>query len=244
MLCAGLLAPRSWWHIGGVIAMAILSGTWQFLGAFVSPFAYLISPPNVLWVTFISWWMWQRPPEAGTSAHNHLALIPRMLSVVLVVTLFAGYSPLTAVYADTYGGGDTLVGQGVNGLLFFGVCWGGVHLWIRQQQWPIWSFALLSGMVALSQALVRGEWYLCGAFFISTILADSLVWRWPAVQRMVIVLWPACFCIGYFLALRYTSLLAWNPTVWGGVVVFALGIGYALSHIAPAPHINEKGMTV
>jgi hypothetical protein len=247
LMFIGVLLHRSGWLIVGIGGVAVLSATWQFFGSFVSPSVYLLSPPNLLWVMIISWWMWQHAPAtnttASTSFNNPIALMPRMLPFVLIITLFVGYSPLTAVYADTYGGGDTLVGQGVSGLLFFGVCWGGVHAWLRQQHWPAWSFALLSGMVALAQAALRGEWYLCAAFFISTVIADGIVSRWPAAQRMVVALWPTLFCAGYFFTLRSTSLLAWNPTVWGGVVVFALGIGYALVSITPTPHINEKGTT-
>lgn len=242
MLGGCLRAPRSWWLITSTVAVATLSVAWQFFGAFVSPSVYLLSPPNVLWVALVSWWIWRYAPPISAPARNVLTLLLRTLPCVLVATLFVGYSPLTAVYADTYGGGDTLVGQGVSGLLFFGLCWGSVHLWIRHQHgWPTWSFAFLSGSVALGQALLRSEWYLCAAFFISTVLADIIVSRWPTTQRTVIAGWPVVFCLGYFFTLRYTSLLAWNPTVWGGVVVFALGIGYALIRFAPT--IPEKGTT-
>jgi membrane-bound acyltransferase YfiQ involved in biofilm formation len=61
---------------------------------------------------------------------------------------------------------------------------------------------------------------------------------------MVVAGWPALFCLGYFFTLRYTSLLAWNLTVWGGVVVFALGIGYALITLAATTHVlPKKGTT-
>ena len=244
MLGACMRAPRSGWLIGSTIGVAALSGAWQFLGAFVSPSAYLLSPPNVLWVIVISWWIWRNTPDISDSVRPSFTLLLLTLPFVLVATLFVGYSPLTAVYADTYGGGDTLVGQGVSGLLFFAVCWGSVHVWLRQQHSSTWSFAFLSGCVAVGQALLRGEWYLCAAFFISTVLADLIVSRWPSTHRMVVAGWPALFCLGYFFTLRYTSLLAWNLTVWGGVVVFALGIGYALITLAATTHVlPKKGTT-
>lgn len=239
-----LLAPRSWWFIASSVSVIALSLFWHLGGAFVSPSMYLLSPPNMVWVALVSWWIWWYAPPISAPARHVLTLLLRTLPCVLVATLFVGYSPLTAVYADTYGGGDTLVGQGVSGLLFFGLCWGSMHLWIRQQGWSTWSFALFSGSVALGQALLRGEWYLCAAFFISTVLADLIVSRWPSTHRMVVAGWPVLFCIGYFFTLRYTSLLAWNPTVWGGVIVFAMGIGYALIRIAQTtPTMNEKGTT-
>jgi hypothetical protein len=137
-------------------------------------------------------------------------------------------SPLTAVYAELYSG-DTVVGLGVSGFLLFVSVWLIVFQWMRRHDAPFGAFTLASGILGVSQAISKGEWRFAALLLVVGIWAEWVSRKSGQASRIPALVWPGSFALGYFLVLKYTSTLAWGPSVWGGVVVMAVAIGFGMA---------------
>lgn len=150
------------------------------------------------------------------------------LAAVVVLTLLMFVSPLTAVYAELYSG-DTVIGLGISGFLLFICTWLIVLQWMRRNNAPFGAFTLASAILGVSQAVSRGEWR-----FVALLLVVGLCTEWfnhktGQASRVPALIWPGSFAMGYFLLLKYTSSLAWEPSIWAGVVIMAVAIGFGMA---------------
>ena len=211
-------------------AVLIIDALWLWYGDYTTPFAFVLRGNYLLWCGLASalvlYGAQHHNPRFGEAYRDHFFV---SVPVIIAVLILAAYSPLTAVYADLYGGGDTWIALGSNGLLLFVAMWGGLQVWQRRPAHaPRWAFSATSSLLALSQALGNDEWRFVPWVIASAVLMDVWAWRWPRRRWLSIAAWPPVFSVGYFMTLKYTTLLSWNPTVWVGMVVFAVGIGYIL----------------
>lgn len=221
----------------------IVDAVWLWYGDYTTPFAFVLRGNYLLWCGIACTLIWygarSSRPYFGNRYRDHLftAVLP-----VVGLLILSAYSPLTAVYADLYGGGDTWIALGGNGLLLFVAIWGGMQVWQRRSsQAPRWAFSATSSVLAITQAVSNGEWRFVPWVIVSAVLMD--VWAWQQLQRhwWSVAVWPPLFCVGYFMTLKYTTILSWNPTVWIGMVVFAMGIGYVLYRFSAPPITQHAG---
>lgn len=164
--------------------------------------------------------------------HTYVSAILSVIPTIIGWNIFVSHSPLTAVYAEIYGGGDTLIGQGSSSLFLFVAMWSGVWIWMRLKAVPYGTFTIISSILALSQIAIKGEWrfliIVIGAAFI-TELSHA---RWPQRWHLNSVLWTIAFGGGYFLTLHYTTSIAWQTSIWTGILIIMLVISYALARIS------------
>ena len=216
-----------------VVVCGAADFAWHTIFGFEIDIAAQMSPPHIVLAGLIATLV--AIPSKQRSADGTLTLWGALsggLAATMMVTLTQFMSPLSAVYAETYSGGDTTRGIGVTGFIIFVAVWLIILIWMQQQQAPRWAFLIASLALGCIQAIISDDWR-----FVALLAACALI---PTVRhthgfnRTTAILWVTCFSIGYFMILMYAGILMWGPTMWGGTIVMAIAVGYGLSAL---PHI-------
>lgn len=172
--------------------------------------------------------------------HTRLSALIMILPTIIGWNIFVSHSPLTAVYAEIYGGGDTLIGQGSSSLFLYVAMWSGVWIWMRQKAVPIGTFTIASTLLAFSQIVIQGEWRFLPIVVGAACIAEISHHRWPHRWHLNSVLWTLGFGGGYFMTLHFTTVVAWPTTVWSGILIIMMFMSYALARISN-PYSTPSG---
>ena len=217
---------------------------WHSMFGFERDLQAQLSPPHIALATVLA--ILVSVPSRQRNPHGHLTwlgAIAGSLAAVVTLTLLMFVSPLTAVYAELYSG-DTVIGLGVSGFLLFITTWLIVFQWMRRTNAPYGAFTVASGMLGISQAISKGEWRFAALLITVGFWAEWVSRKTSQASRIPALVWPGSFALGYFLVLKYTSTLAWGPSVWGGVVVMAVAIGFGVAtfgeQIVQITHEEQK----
>lgn len=149
----------------------------------------------------------------------------------------AAWSPFVTLTAENYGGGDRLIGPGITALMgmtatlvFLG------RRWQRVDGRPVvWLLAV--ALFALQQAALGESARFLPVFVCSGIVPLLVLRSRPQATLAAYAPLAVLFAAGYLLTLRYTSLLAWNITVWFGAVVLCTLLALV---VAAAPLETEE----
>jgi len=221
------------WPLIALIGTSLVDIGWHITNPITTAYMHLINPGflalNVTIVLVI--WHIGRMLRQHTH-HTHVSAILVIIPAIIGWTIFVSHSPLTAVYAEIYGGGDTLIGQGSASLFLFVAMWIGVWIWMRQKSVPFGSFTITSALLAFSQIAIKGEWRFLVVVIGAALIAELSHMRWPHRWHLNSVLWTICFGGGYFLTLHYTTSIAWQTTIWTGILMIMILISYALARIS------------
>lgn len=230
---APLAAHRLGLSMGPLVALfGAADLVWHSVFGFEQDLQAQLSPPHIALAVVLA--MLVSIPSRQRNIHGHLTwlgAIAGSMAAVVILTLLMFVSPLTAVYAELYSG-DTVIGLGVSGFLLFISTWLIVFQWMRRHDAPFGAFTVASGILGVSQAISKGEWRFAALLLVIGLWAEWVSRKTGQASRIPALVWPASFALGYFLLLKYTSNLAWGPSVWGGVVVMAVAIGFGMATFA------------
>lgn len=217
-----------------VVVCAGADLTWHTLFGFEIDIAAQMSPPHIVLAGVIATLVCLPSFQRDHNGHiTYWGALSGGLAATMMLTLTQFMSPLSAVYAEQYAGGDTTRGLGITGFIIFVAVWVLVLLWMRRNAAPRGAFALASLALAVTQASISDDWRFIVLMVVCGLVADM---RWPlgnVPHRIPAMMWTLCFGMGYFLQLKYLSLLAWSPAVWGGAVVMALAVTYGVTALQP-----------
>lgn len=258
---AVFLGHNGMWGIGGwhwgVMASAILAATWVWmvthqrwylvmtLGAVAfdvgwhltnqidTAYLQLVNPGYLLLNMAAITTIWEIGRHIRRDMpHTHQSALVLTIPSVLGWNIFVSHSPLTAVYAEIYGGGDTLIGQGSSSLYIFVAMVSGAWIWMRLKAVPFGSFTLLSAILVLSQTAIKGEWRFVPVVIMAAFFAELVHRRWPHHWHRNSILWTCCFGGGYFATLAFTTSIAWETSIWTGILTIMILISVALARIS------------
>ncbi|MFZ9859087.1 MAG: hypothetical protein ACO3F2_12230 [Roseiflexaceae bacterium] len=224
---------RQRWPVAIVLTVVVLDIAWHVLNPISTPYMHLINPGFLalnITAILIIWHIGQQLRRDGQ--HTYLSVTTLVIPIIIGWNIFVSHSPLTAIYAEIYGGGDTLIGQGSSSLFLFVATWSGVWIWIRQKSAPFGSFTGISMLLALSQIAIKGEWRFVLIVTGAAIIAELSHRHWPTRWHLNSVLWTIGFGGGYFMVLNYTTSIAWQTTIWTGILMIMILISYALARIS------------
>jgi hypothetical protein len=229
------------WPLITALIVSCVDITWHVTNPITTAYMHLVNPGFLALNMTAVLLIWQISHAIRLHEHHtRMSALVMILPTIIGWNIFVSHSPLTAVYAEIYGGGDTLIGQGSSSLFLFVAMWSGVWIWMRQNAVPIGSFTTASVILAFSQIIIQGEW----RFLIIVIGAACIVeWchhRWPQRWHLNSVLWTLGFGGGYFMTLHFTTVIAWPTTVWGGILIIMILISYALARISN-PYTTPAG---
>jgi hypothetical protein len=221
------------WPLITIIGTSLVDIVWHITNPITTAYMHLINPGFLALNMTIVLIIWQigRTLRHGTH-HTLVSTILIIIPTIIGWNMFVSHSPLTAVYAEMYGGGDTLIGQGSASLFLFVAVWSGVWIWMRQKSVPFGSFTITSALLTFSQVAIKGEWRFVMIVIGAALITELSHHRWPHRWHLNSVLWTICFGGGYFLTLHYTTSIAWQTTIWTGICMIMILISYALARIS------------
>jgi hypothetical protein len=227
---APLAAHRLGLSMGPLVALFGLADLlWHSWFGFEQDLQAQLSPPHIALAVVLA--LLVSIPSRQRNSHGQLTwwgALAGSMAAVVILTLLMFVSPITAVYAELYSG-DTVVGLGVTGFLLFVSTWLIVFQWMRRHDAPFGAFTVASGLLGVSQAISKGEWRFVALLLLVGVMTEWIGRKTGQASRVATMVWPGSFALGYFLLLKYTSTLAWGPSVWGGVVVMAVAIGFGMA---------------
>ncbi len=203
---------------------------WHNIFGFELDISAQMSPPHILLACLIATLV--AIPSSQRSASGSLSLwgaISGSYAATMMLTLTQFLSPLSAVYAETYSGGDTTRGIGVTGFIIFVAVWLIVLLWMHHHHAPRGAFLLASLTLGSIQAAMSDDWRFVPLLGLCALIADIRINAFT--PRTIAILWAATFSVGYFIILHYAGILMWGPTIWGGTVGMAIAVAYGVSSL-------------
>lgn len=236
-------ATQQRWPLVLASIAVMIDIAWHIANPITTAYMHLVNPGflalNMVAVLII----WHIGRGTRTDAqHSYISAILLVIPTVIGWNIFVSHSPLTAVYAEIYGGGETLIGQGSSSLFLFVAMWSGVWIWMRQKAIPFGSFTIISTILACSQTAIKGEWRFLLVVIGAALLTELSHVRWPHRWHLNSVLWTFIFGGGYFATLHYTTSIAWQTTVWTGILMIMLMISYALARVSN-PYASPTGVS-
>lgn len=229
------------WAILTTITIIIADVSWHISNPITTAYMHLVNPGFLalnMVAVFIIWHI-GRIIRTDTH-HSYTSAIIVTIPTIIGWNIFVSHSPLTAVYAEIYGGGDTLIGQGSSSLFLFVAMWSGVWIWMRQRSTPFGTFTLISIVLGLSQIAIKGEWRFLPIVIGAALITELSHARWPQRWHLNSVLWTMTFGGGYFLTLNYTTSIAWQTTIWTGILTIMVLLSYAMARISN-PYTSQVG---
>lgn len=226
------------WPIMVAVSVAMLDVAWHMINPITTAYMHLVNPGFLAlnMTAILILWQMGRFIRHRESHHTHLSAIVLIIPTIIAWNIFVSHSPLTAVYAEIYGGGEALIGQGSSSLFLFVAIWSGVWIWMRQKSIPFGSFTIISVLLAFSQVAIKGEWRFVVIIVGAALIAELSHRRWPTHWHLNSVLWTIGFGGGYFFVLHYTTSIAWETSIWTGILTIMIIISYALARISNPYH--------
>lgn len=228
------------WPISVAMGVAAIDIGWHIVNPITTPYMHLVNPGFMALNMTAIMIIWQIGREIRNDAqHTRLSAVTLIIPTIIGWNIFVSHSPLTAVYAEIYGGGETLIGQGSSSLFLFVAIWSSVWIWVRKKSIPFGTFTIISAILAFSQIVIKGEWRFVVVVLGAALLTELSHRKWPTRWHLNSVLWTIVFGGGYFLTLYLTTSIAWETTIWTGILTIMILISYALARISnPYPSLT------
>jgi len=215
---------------------------WHTIFGFELDIAAQMSPPHIVLASLIAALV--ALPSAQRSSAGTLTRLGAIcggLAATMMLTLTQFLSPISAVYAEMFSGGDTTRGIGVTGYTIFVAVWVIVLIWMSMHSAPRWSFTIASVLLGLVLAVIRDEWRFVPLLLFSAFVVD-VRWNPPHHSvRTIALVWTSLFGVGYILILKYAGILMWGPTMSIGNLIMSIGVAYGISAIATLREHTAQG---
>ena len=138
-------------------------------------------------------------------------------------------------------------GFGAAGLLIGAAVLAGAFVYLRRRfgRLPIGSYAVVVGVPLAMATVINDEYRLLPGIALAALVAEVLVWRWPAGasrvgDALVAFLVPAVVFALYFATIGMTDGLGWTVHLWLGGIVTAGIIGLFVDELARATTTGAK----
>lgn len=209
------------------VAMQWVQGSDYLLSSMLQPF-------HILAVGMLAWRIVAIARRFAPEFGSPILVVGAPLMLLWGVA--ATWSPLVAVYADQYGGGDTLVSHGATCLLVFVATLVLTVLRASREGISPSSLAALCVIFGVSQALVADAWRFVPLLVGTGLTCAILTARWPHAHRLVPIVSALVWLFGYFATLRYTTMIAWDLTTWLGVCILGIILAAILATVSFKPN--------
>ena len=140
-------------------------------------------------------------------------------------------------------------GFGAAGILIAATVLAGAFVYLRRRfgRLPFGSYAVVVGVPLAMATVLSDEYRLLPAIGLAALIAELLVWRWPAGESrvgdaIVAFLVPAIVFALYFATIGLTDGLGWTVHLWLGAIVTAGIIGLFLDELAHAGSRSSAAM--
>jgi hypothetical protein len=199
---------------------------------------------------------WRRDADQTSPAPEWVALLPQLLSLTFVWTVWSFLTqfahPLvdpwaTAGYRPPGPRGVTYLRMslGITGfLLQTGVMMGLVLCAVRRWTLPLGSLALVFCLNAAFMSLMHDQYHFIPGAALAGLGADLLIhWLKPSSERSGSLRWfafavPIVYYALYYIAVIVTHGLEWSVHVWTGSIVLSGIVGLLLSYVLIPPLIR------
>lgn len=229
VVAAGTTLSRRWqW---AAVAAACTDVAWQWVAGSEYALESVVQPAHVAAVTLIALVIPRVLSRPAWAEQSIVAATP----LLLLWGTAQAWSPLVAVAAESYMGGERLIGIGMT--THVGLVASLVWVWSECQRQSLHRFAWPAalGLFGLQQAVLAGDARflpLVAGCALACLALDAWLPRQRLVQAMgLAVLWGC----GYMLTLQQTTMLAWNTTLWFGAVVMGTIVAVALAAYTSRP---------
>lgn len=225
------------WPLVATLGATLFDIGWHVTNSIDTAYLHLVNPGYLLLNMTLITTIWQIGRLIRFNhPHTRASALVMTVPTVLGWNIFVSHSPLTAVYAEIYGGGEALIGQGSSSLFIFVAMWSGVWTWMRLKSIPFGTFTIITIILTFSQIAIKGEWRFAIIMIGAALIVEISHARWPKHWHLNSVLWTICFGGGYFATLSLTTTIAWETTVWSGIFIIMMIISYALARISNPYH--------
>jgi len=209
-----------------MLSSAALNVTVQYFQGSDYLIVSMIQPFHILTLSLLVWIIGTIHTTQPATVLTHAVSLYGPMIVVWGV--FATWSPLVAVHADSYSGGDRVIGQATTAMLVFVAS---LTLALRQTtQRTAPSGVVVVGltMFALSQALLSTTMRFVPLMVLCGLLYEGLRVLRPTAPRLTVFTTVLLCVAGYFATLHLTTRIAWDLTAWLGVCVLSACVATAL----------------
>ena len=223
---------------GGLLGCALLNVLVQYVQGSDYRILSMMQPFHVLTVAFIAWILGSMTtPQPRAMVTNAVALYGPL---IIVWAVCATWSPLVAVYADSFSGGDRVIGQATTGMLVFVASLTLALRQTTQRKSPRGVAVMGLTMFAFSQALLSTNMRFVPLLLLCGLLFEGLRILRPTAPRLTVFATVLLCVVGYFGTLHLTTRLAWDMTAWLGVCVLSACVATALCTV----QYRQSGGTV
>ena len=231
--------PRQVWFVRGLmLSSAALNVVVQYFQGSDYLIVSMIQPFHILTLSFLVWSIGTLHTTQPATVLTHTVSLYGPLIVVWGV--FATWSPLVAVYADSFSGGDRVIGHATTAMLVFVASLTLVLRQTTQRTAPRGVVVVGLTMFALSQALISSNIRFVPLLFLCGLLFEGLRFLRPTAPRLTVFA-TVLLCVGgYFATLHLTTRIAWDITAWIGVCVLSACVATALCTV----QYRQSGDTV
>jgi hypothetical protein len=139
-------------------------------------------------------------------------------------------------------------GFGAAGILIAATVLAGAFGYLRRRfgRLPVGAYALVVGVPLAMMTVLSDEYRLLPGIALAALVAEVLVWRWPAGasrigDALVAFLVPAVVFALYFATIALTDGLGWTVPLWLGAIFTAGIIGLFLDELARAAQPPSVG---
>jgi hypothetical protein len=196
---------------------------------------------------------WRRPTAQNNPSPGWIALLPQLLSLTFVLSLWSFMTQFAHPLVDTWAAagyrppashGITSLRQAmgiVSFLLQTGAMMGLVLLTVLRWALPLGSLTLVFALNATLMSFMHDQYRLIPAAALAGFAADLLVrWLKPCMERSGPLRWfafvvPVLYYVFYYVVLFLTQGLGWSVHLWTGSIVLSGVVGLLLSYLLIPP---------
>jgi hypothetical protein len=196
---------------------------------------------------------WRRQDSRHDLSHGWTALLPQLLSLTFVLSLWSFLTQFAHPLVDTWAAagfrppapcGITLPRQslGIVGfLLQTAILMGLLLLTMRRWRLPLGSLTLVFGLNAALMSFMHDQYRFIPAAAVAGLVADLLIDRLkptmerPGALRLFACAVPVTYYVFYYAVLMVTQGLGWSVHLWTGSIVLTGVVGLLLSYLLIPP---------
>jgi hypothetical protein len=196
---------------------------------------------------------WHRPTDPHDAPQGWVALLPQLLSLTFMLSLWSFLTQFAHPLVDTWAAagyrppatpGITSLRQSmgiVSFLLQTGLLMGLVLLTLIRWALPIGSLALVFALNASLMSFMHDQYRFIPAAALAGFAADLLVqWLKPTIKgsgalRLFAFTVPVLYYVCYYVVLIVTQGIGWSVHLWTGSIVLSGVVGLMLSYLLVPP---------
>jgi hypothetical protein len=235
---------------------------WHEIFGIESDVEALLSPTHLLLATGITLIIstpfragWRRRIGQSDPASGWVALLPQLLSLTFVWSVWSFFTQFAHPLVDTWAAASyrppgsrglmfLRMSLGISGfLLQTGLMMGLVLFTVRRWTLPLGSLTLVFGLNAVFMSFMQDQYLLVPAAILAGLVSDLLV-RWLKLSmarsgslRLFAFAVPLVYYALYYVILILTRGLEWSVHVWTGSIVLSGIVGLLLSYLVIPPLI-------